>query len=186
MNLQEAILKRRSIRKFTDYYVTDDEIKEILEAARWAPSWANTQTWEFVVVRDKALMEKIAGTYSETNPARKCTLAASALIVGCAKKGVAGSKGSADVTKYSTWFMFDMGMAAQNLWLKAYERGLGTVVVGLMDHDACKKLLSVPDDYEVVIVLPLGKPEAGEKQPTPRKKLESFVHLNKFGTPFIK
>jgi nitroreductase len=158
----------------------------MLEAARWAPSWANTQTWEFVVVRDKSLMEKISSTYSGTNPARKCTIAASALIVGCAKKGMAGSKNGVDVTKYSEWFMFDMGIAAQNICLKGCELGLGTVVVGLMDHDACKKLLSVPDDFEVVVVIPVGKPEAGEKQPTPRKKLESFVHLNKFGMPFIK
>ncbi|HPV42751.1 MAG TPA: nitroreductase family protein, partial [Spirochaetota bacterium] len=49
MELKEAILKRRSIRKFTDYQVTDAEIDELLEAARWAPSWANTQVWEFVV-----------------------------------------------------------------------------------------------------------------------------------------
>ena len=72
MEVLEAIRKRRSIRRFTDYYVTDDEIRELLEAARWAPSWANTQVWEFVVVRDKAQIEKIAACYPELNPAVKC------------------------------------------------------------------------------------------------------------------
>ncbi len=186
MELQEAILKRRSIRRFTDYYVTDDEIKEIIEAARWAPSWANTQVWEFIIVRDKELIEKVVSTYSEKNPARKCSLSASAVIVACAKKGVAGSKGGADVTKYSTWFMFDLGIAVQNISLKAHELGLGSVVVGLMDHDKCKDILSVPDEYEVIVALPVGKPETGEKSPPPRKEMSSFLYLNSFGEPFSK
>ena len=46
MELQEAIHKRRSIRKFTDAFVTDDELKKIFEAVRCSPSWANTQAWQ--------------------------------------------------------------------------------------------------------------------------------------------
>lgn len=51
MELREALMTRRSVRKFTDYNVTDEEINIILEAARWAPSWSNTQCWEFIVIR---------------------------------------------------------------------------------------------------------------------------------------
>lgn len=184
MELQEAILKRRSIRKYTDYYVTDEQINEILEAARWAPSWANTQVWEFIVVRDKKLIEQITGTYPEKNPAFKCSLAASALIIGCAKTGASGFKEGKQRTKFSSWFMFDVGMAVQNLCLKAHEIGLGTVVVGLMDHDKCKEILSLPDGYEVVVSIPIGKPVEADKGPTPRKELKDFVHKNKFGNPF--
>ena len=54
MELQEAIQKRRSIRRFTDDFVTDDELRNIFEAVRWSLSWSNTQAWEFVVVRRKA------------------------------------------------------------------------------------------------------------------------------------
>ena len=90
MELQEAILKRRSVRKFTDDVVTDEELRQIFEAVRWSPSWANTQTWEFIIVRDKALMKQVAGAYSEKNPATKCSLAASALIVACAKTNISG------------------------------------------------------------------------------------------------
>ncbi len=183
MELTEAILTRRSVRKFTDYSVTDTEITEMIEAARWAPSWANTQVWEFVVVRDKALIEQVTGTYVDKNPATRCSLGASALIVACAKTGVSGCYGGKDVTKLPNWFMFDLGMAVQNLCLKAHELGLGTVVVGLMNHEACRKVLSVPDGYEVVCVLPVGKPFAAAKTGPPRKEPENFVHLNTFGTP---
>jgi Nitroreductase len=184
MELQRAILERRSVRKFSEYYVTDEEIKAILEAARWAPSWANTQVWEFIVVRDRDLIEQVTGTYAENNPATKCSLAASVLIIGCAKIGVSGYKKGEKTTKFSDWFMFDLGMAVQNLCLKARELGLGTVVVGLMDQDRCKKVLSVPDEYELVVSIPVGRPaETVKKGATPRKDLKDFVYENSFGNP---
>jgi len=184
MELNDAILGRRSVRKFTDYVVTDAEIRQILEAARWAPSWANTQVWEFVVVRDKGLIEQVTGTYVDKNPATKASLASSALIVACAKTGISGCYGGTDVTKFPNWFMFDLGIAVQNLCLKAHELGLGTVVVGFMDHDACKKIIGLADGFEVVAVLPVGKPAVKGRQGPPRKELKDFVHLDTFGKPF--
>ena len=185
MELQEAIMKRRSVRKFTDYNVTDDEIKQLLEAARFAPSWANMQPWEFIVVRDKDVINKIADTYSETNPARKCSLAASVLIVGCAKNDLSGFKKGEKVTKFSEWFMFDLGLAVQNMSLKAHEIGLGSVILGLFDHNVCKDVLSVPDGYEVTVILPVGQPVDPDKAGPPRKELGKFVYLNKFGNAFV-
>jgi nitroreductase len=186
MELTKAILERRSVRKFTDYYVTDGEIKELLEAARWAPSWGNTQAWEFIVVRASDLIEKITGTYGKTNPAIQCSRAASALIIGCAKTGISGTKGVKEVTKFSDWFLFDLGMAVQNLCLRAHELGLGTVIVGLMDHDACKDMVGLPEGYEVVVSIPVGRPAAGGSRVATRKRLEDFVHRDTFGTPFFR
>jgi nitroreductase len=180
MELQEAILKRRSIRKFTDEIVTDEQLRQIFEAVRWSPSWANTQTWEFVVVRDKALIEKVAGTYSEKNPAIKCSLTASALIVACAKTGISGCYGGKEVTAIKNWELFDLGMAVQTLCLKAHELGLGTVVVGLMNHDACEKILAVGDGHRVVAVIPIGRPAAAPKEGPPRKAISEMVYLNSF------
>lgn len=184
MELSEAIRGRRSVRKFTDYAVTDEELTAIMEAAGWAPSWANTQVWEFIVVRDKGLIEQVTRTYVEKNPAIKCSLAASALIVACAKTGVSGCYGGQEMTKFSSWYMFDLGMAVQTLCLKAHELGLGTVIVGFLDHDVCRKLLNVPDGHEIVAVLPIGKPAAQSGSKPPRKELEDFVHLNTFENPF--
>jgi nitroreductase len=180
MELQEAILKRRSVRKFTEDVVTDEELRQIFEAVRWSPSWANTQTWEFIIIRDKALMEKVTGAYSEKNPAIKCSLAASALIVACAKTGISGCYGGKEVTSIKNWELFDLGMAVQTLCLKAHELGLGTVVVGLMDHEACKKILAVPEGLQVVAVIPIGKPAAPPREGPPRKAIAEMVYLNSF------
>lgn len=84
MDLQEAVLTRRSIRRFTEDTVTDQELQQIFETVRWSPSWGNTQVWEFVVVRDRELIQQVTATYQMdkgTNPATKCSQAASALIV---------------------------------------------------------------------------------------------------------
>jgi nitroreductase len=186
MELREAILKRRSIRGFTDYYVTDDELKEVIQAARWAPSWANTQTWSFIVARDKEIIEKIAGTYPEFNPARKCSISASAIIVVCAKKGVAGCREGRDITILQNWFMFDSGLAVQNLCLKAHELGLGTVIVGMLNHNELKNALSIPDDYEAIVAIPIGKPIEKDKKAPPRNPVDKILFLDKFGEPFIK
>ena len=180
MELMEAITNRRSVRKFTDYYVTDEEIREMLNAARLAQSWANTQVWEFVVVRDRDLIKNVTETYSRGNRATECSMSASVLIVACAKTGVSGTKGGKDRTKFSEWFMFDLGVAVQNLCLRAHELGLGTVIVGLIDHDACRQLLAVPEGYEVIVAIPVGKPVTVETG-RPRKSLDECVYLDRFG-----
>ena len=181
MELQEAIIRRRSIRKFTEDVVTDQELQQIFEAVRWSPSWANTQVWEFVVVRDRELIQKVTAAYVETNPATKCSLAASALIAVCAKTGVSGCYGGKEVTKHSNWYMFDLGIATQTLCLKAHEMGLGTVVVGLMNHNACKKVIDLPDGYEVVAVIPIGHPAVEPKGGPARKPVSDMVYLDTFG-----
>lgn len=178
MELKQAIFERRSVRRFTDYYVTDDEIKHLIEAARIAPSWANVQPWEFIVVRDKALIEKITETYTPNNPARKCSLACTALIVACAKKYLSGCIEGKDATGLSNWYMFDVGMAVQNVCLRAHDLGLGTVVVGFLDHAKCNEMLQLPQDTTVVAAIPIGKPETSGKQGPPRKELADFVYLN--------
>ena len=123
-------------------------------------------------------MEKIAGTYSEKNPAIKCSLTASALIVACAKTGISGCYGGQEVTAVHNWYMFDLGIAVQTLCLKAHELGLGTVVVGLMDHEACKKILAVPEGRQVVAVIPIGRPALPPREGPTRKTISEIVYLN--------
>jgi nitroreductase len=186
MELMDAILNRRSVRKYSDRMVTDEEIRDMLEAARHAPSWANTQVWEYIVVRDRELIRQVTETYSETNPARSGSFSASAIIIMCARTKVSGCKEGKERTKFHEWFMFDLGLAAQNLCLRAHELGLGTVVVGSINHDACARLLLVPEGCEVVVAIPIGRPATpGGKGPS-RKELRSMVHLDKFGEQYGK
>jgi nitroreductase len=187
MELADAIKNRRSVRSFSDYYVTDDEIREIIEAARWAPSWANTQVWEFVVMRERDLIKGITGAFSESNPARQCSMTASAIIVACAKTRVSGCRDGKERTKFHEWFMFDLGLAVQNLCLRACDLDLGTVIVGSFNHEEVRRLLLLPEGYEAVVAIPVGRPaHSGEKKIPSRKELKTFVHLDKFGELYGK
>jgi nitroreductase len=186
MELRDAILNRRSIRNFSDYYVTDEEIKEVIEAARWAPSWSNTQAWTFVIIRDKNVIEQISDTFSKTNPARHCARTASALIAACAKKGLAGSRNGVELTSLNNWFMFDLGLAVQNICLRAHDLGLATVIVGFIDHQNCKRILTVPNDFEVVAIIPIGKSDENNRIAPQRKTVGSMTYLDAFGKAFIR
>jgi len=181
MELYEAILTRRSIRKFTDYQVTDEEINRLLEAARWAPSWSNTQCWEFIIIRDRELIKKVTDTFSEGNPGRKASESASVLIAFCAKSDVPGFKEGKKRTKFDSWFMFDLGLAMQNIMLTAHDMGLASVVVASIDHDKCAELLNVRAPYELVGILPVGQPDEFKKSGPKRREIADFRHWEKFG-----
>jgi nitroreductase len=76
--------------------------------------------------------------------------------------------------------MFDLGMAAQNITLAAWEMGLGTVVVASIDHDRAAALLEVPAGYELLAFMPLGRPVDPEKKGPQKRDPGSFIHREKF------
>ena len=184
MELLEAIQKRNSTRKMTDYYVTDDEIKQIIQAGLYAPSWANTQVWEFIVVRERDIIQQMGALLKDTNPAKKCTTGTSALIAVLAKKNVSGFKENEKATKFNEWFMFDLGMAVENMFLYAYSIGIGTVVIGEFDHAKLSKMLHLPNDTELVCLLPLGKPQNPDRKSPPRKEIKDCVYLDRYNEKF--
>ncbi|HET6477672.1 MAG TPA: nitroreductase family protein [Dehalococcoidales bacterium] len=180
MEVLEAIRTRRSIRKYKSKPVEEKTLATVLEAARQAPSWANTQCWRFVVVRDGAIKSKLSNTLNETNPARDAVCNAPLVIVACAEMGKSGHKDGEAVTDKGDWFMFDVALAMQNLVLAAHSLGLGTVYVGRFDAGEVGRILSLPQGYCAVAMTPLGYPDE-TKEPRPRKELEEIVHYDKWG-----
>ena len=177
--LMEVIRGRRSIRRFEQEEVPQQALDAILEAVQWAPSWANTQCWEIIVVRDQAAKEKLQATLPKTNPASKAIVEAPIVLVVCGKLKSSGYYKGQVTTKHGDWFMFDLGIATQNICLAAYDQGLGTVIVGLFDHDKAKEILGLPDGYEVVAMVPVGYP--AKDSPAPRRReISEFVHYEEF------
>jgi nitroreductase len=193
MELFEAIKSRRSIRRYKIASVDDNKIYAILEAGRWAPSWANTQCWRFVVVRDPKIKAKLADTLAKIklpdreipNPAFVAVNTVPVLIAVCAEIGKSGSKsgpvgGVEYVTDKGDWFMFDTALAVQNMVLAAHAQGLGTVIIGAFDAAQVEKILNVPRGYRVVALFPVGVPDQEGKAP-PRKELSEIVIKDKWG-----
>jgi len=178
-NFMEVIKGRRSIRRYQDKEVPQDLLNTVIEAVQWAPSWANTQCWELIVIKDPQVKQKLQDTINKGNPAIKAILEAPVVLAVCGKLRNSGFYKGEAPTKFGDWFMFDLGLATQNLCLAAHHLGLGTVVVGLFDHDGAKQILAVPEGYEVVVLIPLG---FAAKESTAPKRRESadFVHLEGF------
>ncbi len=184
MEVLEAIKTRRSIRKYKATPVDDKTIELVLEAARWAPSWANTQCWRFIVVRDsntkaelaQALLGKVPGAI---NAATDAVNNAPVVIVACAELGKSGHFEGKPSTDKGDWYMFDVALAMQNLALAAHSLGLGTVYVGLFDAKKVASILDVPPGFCVVAMTPLGYPDQ-EPKPRPRKELPEIVFYDKY------
>ena len=181
MDLITALKERRSIRKYKPDAIADMDLEEILEAARWAPSWANTQCWELIVVKDSATKKKLAETMPSGNPACSALRAAPIVIVACAQAGKAGYFKGKPVTDKGDWCMFDVALAMHGLTLAAHARGLGTVHVGFFDAKEVARILEVPESVTVVEMTPLGYPDGTVKPPS-RKALHDFVSYEKFGS----
>ncbi len=183
MDVHDAITNRRSIRNFSDDPVTDDQIRELIDAACWAPSWANVQAWRFIVLRDRDQINAVTECYSPNNPARKCSFSASAVIVACGEINRSGhGKDGSLKTRYDNWYMFDLGMAVQNLSLRAHEMGLGSVVVGSMDHGRVDELLELPEDIVSVVAVPVGRSATIPKKAPERVKPENCAYRDRWNT----
>jgi nitroreductase len=186
MDLLEAIKNRRSIRKYKNDAVDDKVLESVLDAARLAPSWANTQCWKFIVIRDTEIKAKIADALLlnpiiGSNPAVNALKMAPVAIVAIAEKQVSGYfNGKSATVKGENWYLYDLGVAMENLVLAATAAGLGTVHIGLFEDQKVAALLQIPDNYEVVAMTPLGYPEFQPNQ-RPRKTLNEIVFKEKFG-----
>ena len=170
---------RRSIRSYEEKEVAEELLNQLFEAVRWTPSWANTQCWELIVVRDPETKQKLQETISKGNPATKALVNAPVVLALCGKLESAGYYHGQVTTKFGDWFMFDLGLVTQNLCLAAHNLGLGTVIVGLFDHDRAQEMLAVPTGYELVVLIPLGYP-AKEPVAPKRREVREFVHFHKF------
>ena len=190
MELMEAIKGRRSIRKYRTEPVPEEALKTVLEAARLAPSWSNTQCWRLIVVRDKDTKSKLADTMKgikagRTNPADEAVRTAPVVIAACAELGLSGyyrdesGENKLATNKGEAWFMFDVALAMQNMSLAAHSLGLGTVHTGLLDAAEAARIIGVPENVVVVELLPLGWPDE-EPAARPRKEINEFVFSEKY------
>ncbi|MFQ5924945.1 MAG: nitroreductase family protein [Dehalococcoidia bacterium] len=180
MNVFEAIRERRSIRQYKPTPVSEEKLNAVLEAARWAPSWGNTQCWNLVLVRDAETKERLAETLNPTNRGIAAMQSAPIVIVACAEKGRSGYYRGEVATDKGDWFMFDVALAMQNVTLAAHALGLGTLHIGLFDAPKVAEIIGLPQGLEVVELMLLGYPDGSHAAPR-RKELAEFVFLEKYG-----
>ena len=171
MTASECIRGRRSIRQFSDKPVSHDVLSRIVETASYAPSWKNTQIVRYIAVEGE-LKDKIASDCT-TAYARNGEIMKNApmLIAVTMIKNRSGFErdGSYSTPKEGGWQMFDAGVATEAFCLAAYEEGLGTVIMGIFDEAEAASYLEIPEDRELVALVPIGYP--AEAPAAPKRKL---------------
>lgn len=162
----ELIKKRRSIRKYTDAPVSDDQIRTMLEAAMAAPSGHNDQPWEFVVVQDEELRQKLADTHRWS----KMCAGAPVVFVICGQE------------KESKHWIADTSAATENLLLQAAALDLGTVWIGIYPtveyEERVRDTLDIPADVRVLCLVACGHP--AETKPPHTKYDPDKVHYETY------
>jgi len=165
----EEIFIRRSIRKFKAQEVEPEKIDKLLRAAMQAPSAANQQPWEFIVVQDKEKLAQLA----ETSPYAK--LAANSAVTFVL---LANDK---DLIVPAGWKQ-DMGVAAQNMLLEAVHLGLGGVWLGVATSDAVaenvSRLFEFPDHIRPFALISIGYPDGQKNEFIDRYKADRVHYEN--------
>ena len=169
MDAIEAVLTRRSVRRFTPDAVTPEQIETLLRAAMQAPSAMNEQPWEFLVVTERKILDRIP----DLHPHAGMTREAAAAIVVCSDKRRWTSEGS-----------WSQGCAAatENILLAAHGLGLGAVWVGIYPIKdrvrGIRGLMGIPDHIMPFSLIPIGRPIDG--QPAKSRYTPAKVHTNRW------
>ncbi len=151
--------ERRSVRQYQEKEISDDEIEMILEAGRWAPSGSNKQPWEFIVVKDKDIIQQIEKTASYGKFMKKVPV-----LIAIVGKPEINAK----------WYIQDTSLASMNMMLMAWSLKIGTCWIGTMDREKAKEILGLTNGDFLLTVLPLGYIKGDIPSPTPRKDIDEI------------
>jgi nitroreductase len=166
-----VIFTRRSIRRYSDKKVENEKIEKMLKAAMQAPSAGNQQPWEFIVVQDSGMLDKL----SKFSPYASMTRHASVAIVFLA---------NTENLNYPENWEQDMGAATQNLLLEAAEMGLGAVWLGVAPVQDrvknIKNLFDLPEHIRPYSVVPVGYPAEGVENKFVDRFNESRIHYETY------
>lgn len=169
MDTLDAILTRRSIRKYTSEPVQEETIMILLEAAMSAPSAGNEQPWHFIVIRDRKILSEIVLVHPHAQMLNSAPLA---ILVCCDEK----------MTKYPWYWIQDCSAATQNILLSIQAKGLGGVWVGVYPHEkrvtALRNIFGLPDHVIPFSLIPLGHP--AEMKPPANRFSRSRIHFDQW------
>ena len=189
----EVIAKRRTVRRFSDTPIPEEDLMRILDAARMAPSSGNQQAWKFLVIRDPDRIRHIrkVGTEGMVKAIREHPDVPEDRVEGA----VANTKGYLDGIfaapvliamlgdregDWPAYLKHDVPLAAANLMLAARALGYGTMYgTDFIPLDVQRRAMGIPERYELACTIALGVPEAWPETPE-KAELESLIVRERF------
>jgi nitroreductase len=164
MEFSNLIRERYSVRAYKPNPVEEDKLQQVLQAARLAPTAANRQPLQLIVIHTAGREEELRRIYSQD------WFVQPPLVIGiCGVPGRAWTRRDG-----MNYHVIDVAIAMDHLILAAADLGLGTCWVGAFDPAAAREVLGLPDDVEPIAFTPLGYP-ADQPKPKKRKPLSELV-----------
>ena len=176
MTAKECITGRRSIRKFKPNAIDHSVLEELVATASYAPSWKHTQITRYIAV-EGSLKDQIAKEACDAYPHNGDIInSAPVLMVVSVIKNRSGFErdGSYSTPRKDGWQMYDAGVASQTFCLAAYDKGIGSVILGIFDSEKVASILGVPEDRDVIALIPIGYPDEAPVAPR-RKPVEDLL-----------
>jgi nitroreductase len=165
----KEIFERRSIRKYTSKDVSDESIKELLKAAMAAPSAGNQQPWDFIVLKDRTVLNEIPKIHPYAQMLKEAPVA----IIVC---------GALEREKHVGYWIQDCAAAIENILIEAQFLNLGAVWLGVYPREdrvaGLKKLLGIPENFIPLAVISIGYP--AESKEASQRYDEKKIHINKW------
>jgi nitroreductase len=173
------IKSRQSDRKYSDKPIEKEKLVRILEAGRMAPSACNAQPWKFIVVNEPELVAKVAESATAPLLGMNTFVSQAPLqIVVVREKPNLTSKIGAGI-KDRDYSLIDIGIASENICLQAKAEGLGSCMLGWFDEPLVKKLLAIPKNKRVELIITIGYSLSSQREKR-RKPVEETVSYNKY------
>jgi nitroreductase len=169
MNIWDGIRTKHSVRNFTDQPIAEDAVRRILDAGRRAPSGFNSQPWNFIVIRDREMLQRLA-------------------TIGRSTRHVAGAAMCVFILspdrETDFWRnLFDAGQAATYMMLAAHELGIGSSPGTIYEYKTARELLGFPEDWKPYILISFGYPDPANQRPPKqggRRPFDDVVHREKW------
>ncbi|MBD7915408.1 nitroreductase [Clostridium sp. Sa3CUN1] len=179
MDAISMIKERRSVRKFKNEKVDRELMKEIVDIARWAPSWVNYQIARYTLVDNEEMIKELANEGVNGFIYNIDTLKnAKGVAVLSFVKGKSGTYDKEYITsKGNTWEVFDAGIACQTFCLAAHAKGVGTCIMGVIDEKSIAKIVNLPEEETVAALIVYGYEDGEHVATSKRKNVEEIMRF---------
>lgn len=171
MDTWTAITSRRNVRNYTDQPIAEEDLRQVLEAARRTPSSMNQQPWDFIVVTDRTRLGELANVWQGAGHVAR---SAATIALVAPQSDEAWTRES---------IQYDLGQATMQIMLAATDLGIGTAHAAVTDQELAQSILGFPDDRFCAWLIALGhpadRPLTPIKQPT-RRPYDDVVHHDRW------
>lgn len=180
MDFSTLSKKRRSVRSYNDKKVERELIEQCIDAALLAPSARNTQPWKFIVIDEEQILSKVKECTSDDEYHVNLFTRTAPVMIAVVNEGINYTPTNRGKIKGDDYTKSDIGGAVAMFCLMAAELSLGTCIIGAFDAQGVKKILGIPEEKKLDLIITVGYPANEKIAAKVSKQKENTISYNKY------